>query len=80
MSQSGAYRDLPSIWNRLVRVTSHTSCGNGLFALPALYGAAYVLVGQLNAVHGGEDLPQHGNHGFKPVSYTHLTLPTNREV
>ena len=44
---------------------SHTSCGNGLFALPALYGAAYVLVGQLNAVHGGEDLPQHGNHGFK---------------
>ena len=38
MSQSGAYRDLPSIWNRLVRVTLHTSCCNQLFALPALYG------------------------------------------
>ena len=29
MSQSGAYRDLPSIWTRFVRVTLHTSCCNG---------------------------------------------------
>ena len=26
------------------------------------------------------DLVERYNHGYMPVSYTHLTLPTNREV
>ena len=45
--------------------------GGGLFGLLILMAVAGVLV---NAVRGGV------GGGGSPVSYTHLTLPTNREV
>ena len=34
-----------------------------------------VLVGQLNAVHGGEDLPQHGHNAFKASHLAACNLP-----
>ena len=37
--------------------------------------------GPLNAPpHGADRIPVPGSQEHRPVSYTHLTLPTNREV
>ena len=61
---------------------------NNLFgAIPVLQlptfshaGAAYGLALIVYAIWIGVGIKRHGVRYLKPVSYTHLTLPTNREV
>lgn len=74
MSQSGAYRDLPSDLEQIGQGHVTHLLWQSAVCAAALYGAAYVLVGQLNAVHGGEDLPQHGHNGFKARHLARLQI------
>ena len=46
--------------------------------IPAIIGAGLLIPGYL--AYSNESMKMHAMHATAAVSYTHLTLPTNREV
>ena len=75
-------KSLPEKLNNVYFVSTGSEAVEGALKLAKRYTGRTEIVSFKNGYHGSTHgaLSVMGNESMKPVSYTHLTLPTNREV